>query len=106
MKREQSSGTLAQKPQFHGQRIDKTVQWLAESRESWKEKTKASKAELKVTTLALKRARDDRALYSRQAKEERLKARQELKKKDAEIEELKKRLEYADQKIEQLKKKR
>ena len=59
-----------------------------------------------MTTLALKRARDDRARYGRQAKEERLRVRQEINKKDVEIEELKKRLECADQEIERLKKKR
>ena len=36
MDREQPEGASAQRAQFHGQRVDKTVQWLAESRESWK----------------------------------------------------------------------
>jgi chromosome segregation ATPase len=106
MEREQPESVSTKRAQFHGPRVDKTVQWLAESRESWKEKTKTSKAQLKMTTLALKRARKDRDRYGKQIKEERSEARQELRQKDVEIQELKKRVECLDREVERLKKKR
>lgn len=86
-------------------RIDKTLQWLEESRDSWKDKTQTSKAKLKVTTLALKRAREDRSKCVEELKKERRNNLEELYQKDIEITKLKQQLEQAYQEVEILKKK-
>ena len=83
-------------------RVDKTLQWLETSRDSWKEKTKESKTKLKITTLALKRAREHRD----QLEEERHSIQKHLDQKDKEIAMLKRKLEQSTQEIETLKKKR
>jgi truncated hemoglobin YjbI len=83
-------------------RVDKTLQWLKVSRDSWKEKTKESKAKLKITTLGLKRARDDRD----QIEMERHHLQAQLKQRDAELVLLKNKLNEAAREIENLKKKR
>src|ERR1700746_436554 len=41
-------------------RPDKTIDWLNKSRDDWKSKTQATKAELKVAKQAQKRARQSR----------------------------------------------
>ena len=87
-------------------RIDKTLQWLDESRNSWKHKTQASKAKLKTTTLALKRAREDRDKYTEKLKKERLNTRERLRQKNIEIVKLKQQLEQAHKDAEALKKKK
>ncbi len=87
-------------------RIDKTLRWLEESRSSWKQKTQASKAKLKTTTLALKRAGEDRDKYTEKLKKERLNTRERLHQKDIEIAILKQQLEHAHKEVEVLKKKK
>jgi hypothetical protein len=42
------------------ERLDKALQWLKSSRDSWKAKAKEAKLKLKKQTLAVKRARDER----------------------------------------------
>ena len=86
-------------------RVDKTLSWLDESRNSWKQKTLVSKAMLKKTTLALKRAREDRDKHAEKFKKERLNIRERLHQKDIEIAKLKQQLEQADKEVEALKKK-
>jgi len=87
-------------------RIDKTLLWLEESRSSWKQKTQVSKAKLKTTKLALKRAGEDRDKYTDKLKKERLNTRERLHQKDVEIARLKKQLEHAHKEVEVLKKKK
>jgi hypothetical protein len=87
-------------------RIDKTLQWLDESRNSWKQKTQVSKARLKTTTLALKRAREDRDKHTEKFKKERRNDRARLRQKDVEIAVLKQQLEQAHEEVEALKKKK
>lgn len=82
-------------------RVDKTLQWLTISRDSWKEKTKESKAKLKITTLALKRAREHRD----QLDKEYHVIQKRIDQKDSEIAILKSKLEQSAQEIELLKKK-
>ena len=90
-------------------RPDKTLHWLEESRDSWKEKTKTTKDDLKKQKLAVKRARNGRdLLYEELSKEKtaHYRARKELSQKDIEIAELKAQLAKATQQVEDLKKKR
>ena len=78
-------------------RIDKTLQWLEESRSSWKEKTKTTKKELKIQKLAVKRARQSRnELHEELSKEKHTHdmTREELNQKDTEIVALKDQLEH------------
>lgn len=90
-------------------RPDKTLQWLEESRDSWKEKTKVTKDDLKKQKLAVKRARDGRDLIHEELSKEKTahyRAREEVSQKEIEIAELKTQLAKAMQQIEGLKKKR
>ena len=87
-------------------RIDKTLRWLDESRNSWKQKTQASKAKLKTTTLALKRAREDRDKHTEKFTKELRNNRERLRQKDIEIVILKQQLEQAHKELEDLKKKK
>lgn len=82
-------------------RLDKTLNWLRVSRDSWKEKTKESKTKLKVATLGIKRAREDREEIGKELHH----IQKELNQKDAEIAMLKKRLDETTQEKEALKKK-
>ncbi len=94
---------------FFPSRPDKTLQWLEESRDSWKEKTKVTKDDLKKQKLAVKRARRGRDLLHEELSKEKTahyRAREELSQKDIEIAGLKTQLEKAIQQVEELKKKR
>ncbi len=83
-------------------RPDKTLSWLKVSRDSWKEKARESKTKLKIATLGIKRARDDRDEVEKELHNK----RKELEQKDDEISMLKKELEQATQQVEALKKKK
>lgn len=87
-------------------RPDKTLQWLEKSRDSWKEKTKETKDELKKKKLAVKRAREDRDQIDEELKQERRKSQEALTQKDIELENLRNQLAKANQQVEDLKKKR
>jgi len=94
---------------FFPARIDKTLEWLEESRDSWKEKAKVAKDSLKKRTLAVKRARDGRDLLEEELSKEKTahcQAREQLSQKDAEITELKTQLEKRTREAEEFKKKR
>ncbi len=89
-------------------RMDKALQWLEESRNSWKEKTITSKYELKKQKTAVKRARESRNFLHEELSKEKTahhKTQDALNKKEIEIAELKARLDKADQEVEELKKK-
>lgn len=86
-------------------RVDKTLEWLEISRDSWKEKAKVAKTELKKKTFAVKRARDDRAQAQQELKESRLQIQRELKEREREIAELKAQLTQVGQQLEDFKKK-
>jgi chromosome segregation ATPase len=90
------------------ERIDKTLDWLETSRDSWKNKAKIAKEELKKRTLAVKRARESRNEFKEQleqAKEAHCMHQEELNQKTIEIEKLEKQLAEARSEIEELKKK-
>lgn len=94
---------------FFPARIDKTLEWLEESRDSWKEKAKVAKDDLKKKKLALKRARNGRDLLQEELSKEKTvhyRVREQLNQKDAEIAELKIQLEKQTQEMEEFKKKR
>lgn len=102
---------MSQKPldYYLSSRPDKTLQWIEESRDSWKEKTKATKDDLKKQKLAVKRARNGRDLLHEELSKEKTahyRTREELSQKDIEIAELKTQLKKATQHVEELKKKR
>jgi len=89
-------------------RVDKKLQWLEESRDSWKEKTITSKYELQKQKIAVKRARESRDLFHEELSKEKTahyRTQEELSQKDIEIAKLKSQLENASQQIEELKKK-
>jgi len=98
-----------QSDNFRSLRPDKTLQWLEESRDSWKEKTKTTKEDLKKQKLAVKRARSGRDLLHEELSKEKTdhyRAREELVEKDIEIANLKTQLEQLTQQVESLKKKK
>lgn len=91
------------------ERIDKTLNWLETSRDSWRDKTKATKAELKKKTLAIKRARESRDEYKGLLeKQERAfhESQDILEQKNLEIIQLQKQLAQAQEQIEEFKKKK
>jgi hypothetical protein len=87
-------------------RIDKTLHWLEKSRGSWKQKTQESKTKLKITTLALKRAKEGRDKRTEKLENFFCDTQKQLHQKDVEITLLQKQLERAHQEIEDLKKKK
>ena len=94
---------------FFPARIDKTLEWLEESRDSWKKKARTAKDDLKKKKLAVKRARSGRDLIQEELSKEKTahyRAREQLSQKDAEIAELKAQLEKRTQEVEEFKKKR
>lgn len=90
------------------ERVDKTLNWFKESRDSWREKNKTSKYELKKQKLAVKRARKNRDDLLEKLLEEQVTHNQlqdDLKKKDAEISKLQSQLEQINKEVNILKKK-
>jgi hypothetical protein len=90
------------------QRVDKTLQWLEGSRDSWKEKTIESKYELQKQKIAVKRARKSRDVIREELVKEQAahyEIQNRLNKKESEIAELKMQLEQAKQQVEEFKKK-
>jgi hypothetical protein len=87
-------------------RTDKTLHWLAESRDSWKKKTQESKTKLKTTTLALNRAKEERDKRMAKLKKKQVETQKQLDQKDNEIVMLKRQLEQANKEVENLKKKK
>lgn len=93
---------------FLPKRIDKTLDWLEQSRDIWKDKCLVAKLELKKKTLSVKRLRDARDKWKQQVKQvvkivQQLK--NEYKKSLADIEKLKQELAIKNSEIEALKKK-
>jgi chromosome segregation ATPase len=91
------------------ERVDKTLDWLETSRDTWKNKAKMAKEELKKRTLAVKRARESRDEYKEQfeqAEEVRRAYQAEVDQKASKIERLEEQLANAQREIEELKKSR
>jgi chromosome segregation ATPase len=89
-------------------RPDKTIRWLNKSRDGWRDKTLATKSELKVVKQAQKRARESREEWKNQYNQlETAKQQQDriLKEKDEEITTLKTMLQTVERENEELKKK-
>jgi hypothetical protein len=76
-------------------RIDKTIAWLIQSRDQWKDKCIAAKLQLKRQTLAAKRSREGRLHLKTQLKT--------LKKRNRELEA---KVQAQQEKLLELKKKR
>jgi chromosome segregation ATPase len=99
---------MTSKKNLFPERIDKALNWLGISRDSWKGKAKTAKEELKKRTLAAKRARESRDEYKQrfeEAEEARYVNQEELNQKTIDIERLEKQLTEARSEIEELKKK-
>lgn len=62
------SQNLNQTSKFTSGRIDKTIEWLNLSRDTWKEKCLEAKLQLKRQNLATKRAREGRLLLKSELK--------------------------------------
>ena len=77
-------------------RIDKTLEWLTQSRDAWKEKCKITKLSLKRQTFAIKRLKDSRDRWKlsciqlkhklSQSKETILNLQQQIQKLESQIE--------------------
>lgn len=90
-------------------RIDKTLDWLEQSRDGWKSKCIEAKSDLKVKTLKVKRLRDGKDAWKQRVKESTKEIHAIKGARDAcskEIERLKAELNAKDLEIEVLKKKR
>jgi hypothetical protein len=101
------TATLNKKPL--PERIDKTLNWLETSRDCWRDKAKTAKAELKKKTLAVKRARESRDEYKGlMEKQERAfcESQDMLEQKNLEVIRLQEQLARAQERIEELKKKK
>ena len=89
-------------------RIDKTLDWLQKSRDVWKDKCVVAKLDLKKKTLSVKRLRDGRDEWKYRAQQATMTAQQMKSERKAflvEIEQLKQELSRKNNEIEKLKKK-
>ena len=87
------------------ERVDKTLHWLEKSRDSWKDKTKKVKAELKKKNLAITRARQGRDQAQEKLSNERQHFQEQMNQKDREIALLTSQVEDFKRREEELKKK-
>lgn len=88
-------------------RIDKTLDWLADSRDKWKEKCTDTKLKLKRQTLALKRTRDSRnewKVHNDALKQELFQSKDEIKSLNRHIDCLMSQLEELEDEISSIKK--
>ena len=86
-------------------RPDKTIDWLNKSRDDWKGKTQATKAELKVAKQAQKRARQSRQEWKEQFRQLERQQAEVLAETDEEIASLKTKVQELEQENADLKKK-
>lgn len=89
-------------------RMDKTLDWLEQSRDVWKNKCIEAKSDLKMKTLKVKRLRDGKDLWKLRLRESTKEIRVIKNARDAyskEIERLKAELNAKDLEIAELKKK-
>ena len=90
-------------------RIDKTIDWLEQSRDGWKNRCIECKSDLKVKTLAVKRLRDGKDVLKQRVKAATKEIHTIKSERDAcskEIERLKAELSAKELEITELKKKR
>ena len=86
-------------------RPDKTIDWLNKSRDDWKHKTQATKAELKVAKQAQKRARQSRQEWKEEYQQLERQQATVLVEKSEEISSLKTKIQELEQENADLKKK-
>src|SRR3990170_8509430 len=86
-------------------RPDKTIDWLNKSRDDWKGKTQATKAELKVAKQAQKRARQSRQEWREQYKQLERQLAAVMTEKDEQNSNLKTKVQELERENEELKKK-
>ena len=87
-------------------RVDKTLKWLEESRDSWRSKAKTAKYSLKKQKLAVKRARTSRDSLQEELAQEKAAlnaAKEAIRQKEAENSALRAKLEKVDQHLEESK---
>jgi predicted nucleic acid-binding Zn-ribbon protein len=86
-------------------RPDKTIDWLNKSRDDWKSKSQATKAELKVAKQAQRRARESRQEWKEECRQLERQLAAVVAKKDAENAILKTKVQELERENEDLKKK-
>src|SRR5438094_4446781 len=94
-----------EEPKNFPARPDKTIDWLNKSRNEWKGKTQATKAELKVSKQAQKRARQSREEWRAQCQELEKQRSMLLAEKSEEITNLKTKVQELEHENADLKKK-
>jgi chromosome segregation ATPase len=86
-------------------RPDKTIDWLNKSRDDWKNKSQAAKAELKVAKQAQRRARESRQEWKEEYRQLERQFATVVTEKDAENATLKTKVQELERENEDLKKK-
>ena len=86
-------------------RPDKTIDWLNKSRDDWKNKTQATKAELKVAKQAQRRARQSRQEWKEEYQQLERQLAAVMTEKDEENSNLKTKVQELERENEELKKK-
>jgi chromosome segregation ATPase len=86
-------------------RPDKTIDWLNKSRDDWKNKSQAAKAELKVAKQAQRRARESRQEWKEEYRQLERQFAMVMTEKDAENATLKTKVQELERENEDLKKK-
>jgi hypothetical protein len=89
-------------------RVDKTLAWLADSRDSWKEKCMQTKLQLKRQTLAIKRLKNGRTswkLYSTRLKQELIQSKKMMSCLQEQVDEMEAQIENYKKEIQVVKKK-
>jgi chromosome segregation ATPase len=88
-------------------RVDKTLAWLADSRDSWKEKCMQTKLQLKRQTLAIKRLKNGRTswkLYSTRLKQELIQSKKMMSCLQEQVDEMEAQIENYKKEIQVVKK--
>jgi len=94
-----------EEPKNFPARPDKTIDWLGKSRDDWKSKTRATKAELKVAKQAQKRARQSRQEWKEEYRKLQRQLAAVMAEKDEENLNLKTKVQELERENEDLKKK-
>lgn len=96
---------VSEEPKSFPARPDKTIDWLNKSRDDWKSKTQATKAELKVAKQAQKRARQSRQEWKEEYRQLERQLATAMAEKDEENSKLKTKVQELEWENEDLKKK-
>jgi predicted nucleic acid-binding Zn-ribbon protein len=96
---------VSEEPKSFPARPDKTIDWLNKSRDDWKSKSQATKAELKVAKQARRRAQQNRQEWKEACRQLEQQLATVVAEKDTENANLKTRVQELEKENEDLKKK-